>query len=49
MLEQIQALDRHLLLAINRAHTPAVDVLMIFASNRTVWFPAYALLIAWLI
>ena len=45
----LQALDRHLLLAINRAHTPAVDALRVFASNRTVWFPAYALLIGWLI
>ena len=49
MLEHIQALDRHLLLLINRAHTPALDALMVFASNRNVWFPAYALLIGLLI
>ena len=49
MLEQLQALDRQLLLGINRAHSLAMDAAMVFASNRTVWFPAYALLIAWLI
>lgn len=49
MLEALQALDRRLLLAINHAHTPALDALMVFASNRLVWFPAYALLIGWLI
>lgn len=45
----LQVLDRQLLLAINRAHSPALDAIMVFASDRTVWFPAYALLIAWLI
>ena len=45
----LQALDRQLLLAINRAHSPVADAVMVFASNRIVWFPAYALLIAWLI
>ena len=41
-------LDHQLLLAINHAHTPALDRLMVFASDRYVWFPAYALLILWL-
>ena len=41
--------DRRLLLAINHAHTPLLDAVMVFASNRLVWFPAYALLIGWLI
>ena len=45
----LQALDRQLLLAINRTHTPVVDAIMVFASDRTVWVPAYALLIGWLI
>ena len=49
MFEPIQALDRQLLMAINHAHSPALDTFMIFASNRTVWFPAYAVLIGWLI
>jgi undecaprenyl-diphosphatase len=42
-------LDHRLLLAINHAHTPSLDRLMVFASDRYVWFPAYALLILWLI
>ena len=41
--------DHRLLLAINHAHTPALDRLMVFASNRYVWFPAYLVLILWLI
>ena len=49
MLEQVKALDRQLLLAINHACSPALDAVMVFASNRTVWFPAYALLIIWLV
>ena len=48
-LNSLLALDRHLLLAANQHHTPALDAVMIFASNRNVWFPFYALLIAWLI
>ena len=42
-------LDHRLLLAINHAHTAKLDRLMIFASDRYVWFPAYAVLILWLI
>ena len=49
MLEAILALDRQLLLAVNRAHSAALDAVMVFASNRLVWFPAYAVLIIWLI
>ena len=49
MLEAIKDLDRHLLLAINQAHHPALDALMVFASNRLAWIPFYALLIGWLI
>lgn len=49
ILNSLQTLDQQLLLAINRAHTPALDAVMIFASNRLVWFPAYALLIGGLI
>ena len=45
----LQDLDVQLLLAINRAHTPALDAILVFASNRLVWFPAYALLIGWLV
>jgi len=49
MFETLQALDQRLLLALNHAHTPALDAVMVFVSNRTVWFPAYALLTGWLI
>ncbi len=49
MLEHILHLDRQLLLAINRAHSPLLDAVMVFASNRLVWLPAYVLLIGWLV
>ena len=49
MLETLQNIDRQLVLAINRTHTPALDALMAFASNRYAWIPAYALLITVLI
>ncbi|MDQ2793037.1 MAG: phosphatase PAP2 family protein [Bacteroidota bacterium] len=49
MLEAIQQLDRQLLLAINHAHSPLLDAVMVFASNRLVWFPVYAVLIGWLV
>ncbi|MBF9140253.1 phosphatase PAP2 family protein [Hymenobacter properus] len=49
MLESIKELDRAVLLAINRAHFPALDTVMVLASNRLVWFPLYAVLIGWLI
>ena len=42
-------LDHRLLLAINHAHTAKLDRLMVFVSDRYVWFPAYAVLILWLI
>ena len=49
MLNTLQEIDRQLLVAINQAHSPAVDAVMGFASNRTVWFPLYAVLILWLV
>lgn len=49
LLTTIKALDQKVLLAINHAHTPALDALMVFSSNRLVWFPAYAVLLGWLI
>ncbi|GAB3583948.1 phosphatase PAP2 family protein [Hymenobacter daeguensis] len=49
MLDALQNLDRHLVLAINHAHTPALDAAMVFASNRYAWIPGYALLITVLI
>ena len=41
-------LDHQLLLAINHAHTPTLDRLMVFASDRYTWFPVYVVLILWL-
>ncbi|MBJ6109137.1 phosphatase PAP2 family protein [Hymenobacter sp. BT523] len=49
MLEAIKALDRAWLLAINHAHAPWLDRVMVLASDRTVWFPVYAVLIGWLV
>lgn len=45
----LQNLDRQVTLAVNGAHSPALDALMVFASDREVWFPVYALLIGVLI
>jgi undecaprenyl-diphosphatase len=41
--------DHRLLLAINGAHSPALDKLMTLASDRYVWVPFYAVLIIWLL
>jgi undecaprenyl-diphosphatase len=49
LLSFLQHLDRQVTLAVNTAHTPALDALMVFASDRLVWFPLYAVLIAALI
>jgi undecaprenyl-diphosphatase len=48
-LETVKAFDRAVLLAVNRAHFPALDTGMMLASDRLVWFPAYAVLIGWLV
>ncbi|MBX0289564.1 phosphatase PAP2 family protein [Hymenobacter sp. HSC-4F20] len=45
MIEQLQALDRWLLLGANSHHTPKLDAWMIFFSERLVWFPAYFVLV----
>lgn len=49
LLRSFTDLDHRWLLAINRAHTPALDAVMTFASDRRGWFPFYAVLIGWLI
>ncbi|MBC6989860.1 phosphatase PAP2 family protein [Hymenobacter sp. BT491] len=41
MIEQLKSLDNWLLLAINNHHVAKLDSLMVFFSERTVWFPAY--------
>jgi undecaprenyl-diphosphatase len=45
----LQALDRRVTLTVNGAYSPALDALMVFASDREVWFPLYAVLIGALI
>lgn len=42
-------LDHRLLLALNHADAPGLDAVMVFASDRRVWFPFYAVLLGWLI
>ncbi|WP_045690280.1 phosphatase PAP2 family protein [Hymenobacter sp. AT01-02] len=45
MIEQLQALDRWLLIAANAHRTPRLDTWMVFFSERFVWFPAYFVLL----
>ena len=45
-MESLLALDRSLLLAINSWHAPWADTVMWWVSNRYVWLPLYALLVA---
>lgn len=49
MLDAVHALDTRLLLAVNRAHTPVLDQVMVVVSDRNTWFPVYALLIVGLV
>jgi undecaprenyl-diphosphatase len=49
MLKALHDLDHRLLLALNGAHTPTLDKVMTFASDRYVWIPFYAVLIIWLL
>ncbi|NVO32521.1 phosphatase PAP2 family protein [Hymenobacter lapidiphilus] len=49
MLEQLQALDRWLLVAANANRSPALDKWMVFFTERFVWFPAYFVLLVVLI
>lgn len=45
MIEQLQALDRWLLVAANSHRSPALDKWMVFFTERFVWFPAYFVLL----
>ncbi|GAA4386121.1 phosphatase PAP2 family protein [Hymenobacter koreensis] len=49
MIDYLQNLDRWLLKAANRTHSPGLDKFMIFMSERFVWFPAYLVIIVALI
>ncbi len=41
--------DKHLLLAINRVHTPWLDECMIFLTEKFVWIPLYVVIVAMLV
>jgi undecaprenyl-diphosphatase len=45
LIEYLQTLDRHLLVAANAHHTRSLDAWMVFFSERLVWFPAYFVLL----
>ncbi|QNH63950.1 phosphatase PAP2 family protein [Hymenobacter sediminicola] len=45
MIETLQAFDNWLLLTANRNHTAKLDTLMVFFTERFVWFPAYFVLL----
>jgi undecaprenyl-diphosphatase len=45
LIERLQELDRWLLVTANNTATPALDRLMIFFSDRLVWFPAYLVMV----
>ena len=49
LLNFLKEADHQLLLAINGAHSPALDKVMTFASDRYVWIPFYGVLIIWLL
>mgnify|MGYP001182292589 CR=1 FL=1 len=45
MLQRLDELDRAAFLAINGAHAPWADGVMVLASAMATWFPVYALLL----
>ncbi|WBA43119.1 phosphatase PAP2 family protein [Hymenobacter canadensis] len=48
MIEALQSFDRWLLVAANTNRTPTLDALMVFFTERLVWFPAYFVLLVML-
>ncbi|WBO86138.1 phosphatase PAP2 family protein [Hymenobacter yonginensis] len=48
MIEALQSFDRWLLVAANTHRTPKLDTLMVFFTERLVWFPAYFVLLVML-
>ncbi|MEY3445126.1 MAG: hypothetical protein RLZZ519_3407 [Bacteroidota bacterium] len=44
-MDWLQAQDVHLLVAINRLHSPFGDVVMVIVSNKWVWIPLYCWLV----
>jgi undecaprenyl-diphosphatase len=48
LIEALQSFDRWLLVAANTHRTPKLDTLMVFFTERLVWFPAYFVLLVML-
>ncbi|MBC6699366.1 phosphatase PAP2 family protein [Hymenobacter puniceus] len=48
MIEALQSFDSWLLVAANTHRTPTLDTLMVFFTERLVWFPAYFVLLVML-
>ena len=49
MRETLNRLDTDLFVWLNGRYTPWLDPIMVWMTERNSWFPAYALLIGWLI
>jgi undecaprenyl-diphosphatase len=49
LIESLKSVDNWLLLAANSHHAPWLDKLMVFVTERFVWFPAYFVLLVLLI
>ena len=49
MRDILNQLDTNLFIWLNGQHTPWLDPVMVWVTTRNNWFPAYALLIGWLI
>lgn len=49
MLQKLNNLDTDLFIWLNGQNTPWLDPMMVWVTGRNHWFPAYALLVGWLI
>lgn len=49
MLQKLHNLDTDLFIWLNSQHTPWLDPIMVWVTTRNSWFPAYALLVGWLV
>lgn len=49
MLEKLKEIDQELFLTLNSYHSPFLDFLMYWFSDRYIWFPFYGLIIAFIV
>lgn len=49
MLEALEKLDQELFVFLNNQHSPAWDVIMVYASDKYFWIPFYLLLIGYIV